>query len=504
MRVKQRLFILGLLLALLFGGTGVAIAQTTLNGELCQIAADDVINGDVFVLCGELVVEGRVEGSVLGAARSGTISGEVAGSLYLVGVQLDVSGRIGKDVHFAGLKLSVLPEAEFEHARGSVLGVNLSTDIAEGATVPGNISSLGYQLLVDGEVGGQINFWGSSLSIGGTVGGDVNATVGDSEATGAASPIETLLIPFRLDLELVDPGLAVAARAEIGGQLDYTGPTPGNIDAELSQPAIFRPTETPLVGAPIEPSAQGVQRYLRRVWREFSTLAFIGVICLFFFPRQMQYPLRDMAVRPISTLGVGLLSFIMSFPLVLIFALLSVLLMVLISLLPLEDFVIFGGLVLGLANIGLASVFYFMAIYIARVIFALAIGRFILRSILRRDDGTLRALFFSLGLGLLALAIVASIPVVGWAFNALALFLGLGAILAVLRAQIKRFVAASSSSGPPPPPARYTTQTLPRLPYFPEDARQFAPPIIDDPPQTPGTENLPQGFDWWGDDDRRE
>ena len=501
MRYRQRLFILGTILLLLFAGTGAAVAQTTLNGELCQIGVDDVIRGDVFVLCGELIIEGRVEGSVLGAARTGTISGEVAGSLYLVGVQLQVDGRIGKDVHFAGLSLMIQPEAEFEHTSGSVLSLNLSTDIASGATVPGNISSLGYQLLIDGDVGGQINFWGSALSVTGAIDGDVNATVGNSEATGAASPIETLLIPFRLELELVDPGLTVARRASIGGQLDYTGPTPGLIEVDLEQPAIYRPTETPLVGVPTEPTAQDVQRYLRRVWREFSSLAFIGVIFLFLFPRQMQYPLRDMSMRPISTLGVGLLSFIMSFPLVLIFALLSVLLMVLISLLPLEDFVIFGGVVLGLANIGLASVFYFTAIYIARVVFALAIGRFILRRILRRDDGTLRALFFSLGLGLLALAIVASIPVIGWAFNALALFLGLGAILAVLRAQMKRFMAASSS-GPAPPPARYTTQTLPRLPYFPEDARQFAPPIIDDPPQTPGTENLPQGFDWWGDDDR--
>jgi len=498
---RQRLFILGMIALLLFAGTGAAAAQTTLNGELCQVGADEVISGDVFVLCGELIVEGRVEGSVLGAARTATISGEVTGSLYLAGVELQVAGRVGKDVHFAGLSLAIQPGVDFEHSRGSVLSLNLSTDIASGATVPGNISSLGYQLLLDGDTGGQVNFWGSSLTISGDVGGDINATVGDSEATGAASPIETLLIPFRLELELMDPGLVVARRASIDGQLDYTGPTPGLIDAQLEQPAIYRPSETPLAGVPTEPTAQDIQRYLRRVWREFSSLAFIGVIFLFLFPRQMQSPLRSMSMRPISTLGVGLLSFIMSFPLVLIFALLSGLLMLLISVLPLENFVIFGGVVLGLANIGLASVFYFMAIYIARVVFALAIGRFILRRILRRDDGTLRAVFFSLGLGLLALSIVTSIPIVGWGFNALALFLGLGAILAVLRAQMKRFMAASNS-GPAPPPARYTTQTLPRLPYFPEDARRFAPPIIDDPPQTPGTENLPQGFDWWGDDDR--
>ncbi|MFW5691996.1 MAG: hypothetical protein ACOCX3_01455 [Chloroflexota bacterium] len=498
MRMRRRL-ILALVIFLLFAVTGGASARGILDGETCNVEADTVIEGNLFVLCGELRIDGHVRGSVIGGARSARINGMVDGSVYLFGGELIVTGELGKDIHFAGLVLDVTDTAAFTHHRGSILSANLSGTIAGGSTVPGHITSVGYQLIVNGDVGGEVNFWGSALTISGEVEQDVTATVGNAESGGASSQIETLLIPFPFEVELIDPGLILEGDGAVRGQLDYTGPTPGIIDGTTERTPIYRTTEEPLLtGTPVQQSARSLRRYFSAVFREFLALGFIGVLTVILVPRYMLAPVRRMQMNPVSSLGVGMLSFILSFPIVLIVALLSVVLVLLLSLLPLDNVVLFGGIVLGLANIGGASVFYFTAIYIARVVFALAVGRLIVRLTFRdRDDNGWRYLLASVGVGVFLMAMAGSIPIFGWGFNALALFMGLGAILGVLRQQMKK-IRSTPTPGPSPRPARYAPPVISRLPYTPEEARRTPPPLIDDEPPAIGMDNLPEGFNWWG------
>lgn len=488
------------ILLIVFLMTGAVSANEILDGELCTITSEEVITDDVFVLCGELIVNGHVEGNIIGAARTARINGQIDGSIYLLGGELVVNGGIGKDVHFAGLVLRVDDQTHFDHQSGSVVSVNLSNTISSGATIPGGIIDLGYQLLVGGTVVGDIDFWGSALNISGVTKGDITATVGNSQSDGASSQIETLLIPFPFDVELVDPGLIIFRDAQVEGLLEYTGPTPGLINAKLDQKPVFNPTQPSLIGTPVEQSARSLQNYLEEVLQEFANLIFIGIIFTFIAPRQMQAPLRSMRAHPLSTLGVGMLSFILSFPIFLIIALFSILIVVIISFLPLEDVVVFGGVALALANIGSASIFYFTAIYIARIIFGLALGRFLVR-LLYHDDGSWRSLYLSLAVGLVGLSLANSIPTIGWGIDALALFLGLGAILSVLRIQIKRFLDSNPVRVTAAYPTVQTVQpALPR-PFGFREPQRFARPVVKENPSPPGTENLPEGFDWWGEDD---
>lgn len=494
----RRWMTVSLMCLLLFGGVGGVSAREILDGEQCFVPENSTISGNVFVLCGELLVDGHIEGHLIGAARTATINGRVDGSIYMLGGQLDIYGEVGKDVHFGGIVLNVHASAQFSD-HGGIIAANLSTAIDPEATIPGSIINLGYQLVIDGNVNREISFWGSSLTIAGEVQGNVYATVGDSESDGVSSEIETLLIPFPFDVELIDPGLIVADTGIIRGQLNYRGPTEGRLRGTLDQPEIFVATREPItIGGTTEQTRRGLQIYFQHVLDEFITLAFIGLVSLVIAPRTMQMPLRPLQARPLSTLGVGMLSFILSFPIVLIIILFSLLIVFIMGLLPLDDLVLVGGVVLGLANIGGAGLFYFTAIYVARVIVALAVGKLLLR-LFWKDDGSMRSLFISMGIGLLLLSMLGSIPVFGWAFNALALFLGLGAILTVIRAQFRRFREAGAPL-PPPLPLHYADE-LPALPYFPEDAQRFAPPLIDDLPQPMGLDNLPAGFRWWKDDE---
>lgn len=505
-------------LYLLFSSTSIASAQGVLDGEDCRVPPEMTITGDLFVLCGQLTIEGVVEGSVIGGARDARITGEVQGSLYLFGAELEVAGDLGKDVHYAGLVLEITPQARFQHARGSVIALSLSHTVDSGGTVPGNITNVGYQLVVDGDVGGEINFWGAALNIDGQVAQDVTATVGDSQTDGSSSQIETLLIPFPIEVELVDPGLVLGEAGRIDGQLTYRAPNPARLDGATALPPVHRgDLSVQEEGTPVERSARSVGRYLQDVFREFIGLAVIGLLAVTLVPTAVQSPMRAVRAHPLSSLGVGMLSFIMSFPIVLIFALLSVLIVLLLALLPLDNLVLFTGIVLGLANIGGASIFYFTAIYIARLVVGLAIGRVIFRLLLQeRDDGSWRYLVGSMLLGLWLLAMLGTIPVVGWGFNALALFVGLGGILSVLRAQLARL--GSTDPGPPPtlPAVTREAVTVLRLPAQMDDIEGDLPD--DEPPDEPpgelhgpwplppdpddglpstGMDNLPAGFNWW-------
>ncbi|RMG79582.1 MAG: hypothetical protein D6712_19455, partial [Chloroflexi bacterium] len=197
--------------------------------------------------------------------------------------------------------------------------------------------------------------------------------------------------------------------------------------------------------------------------------------------------------RPVSSVVAGLLSFIISFPIVLIVLLISILLIAILSLLRLEGVIVAGSILLMVVDIGGTSLFYFVAIFIGRVIVCLVIGRLIVR-ILVNDQQVVRKIpYVNLGLGVLVLSLVGSLPVVGLIFNALALFLGLGAVLSVTLEQINVWRQVS-----PPTNNMPTTPTPATYPHY----HKPAPPPISQPlPPGPGMENLPEGFTWWDEDE---
>ena len=326
--------------------------------------------------------------------------------------------------------------------------------------------------------------------------GDVYARVGNPQSSGAEQ-LETLLIPFALDVNLINPGLFIRENARIAGLLEYSGIEPGIIDGVVEGETIFNRSDVSPVQISLgeeENTGRSLSRYFSQVLREFTTLGLIGVFGLLLMPRLMQAPIATLQQRPVSSLSVGMLSFLLSFPVILIVLLLSLLVIFILSLLRLDGVVVAALVILGITDIGGASLFYFVAIFIARVIVALGLGRVAVQVTLG-DNGSQRINYLSLGIGVLVLAILGSLPApLGWIVNAVALFLGLGAILSVLQTQL-RALRESPAETP-----RYAAEKQ-ELPRSPEDARQFPPPIINDKPAAPGMDNLPEGFEWWDDDE---
>jgi cytoskeletal protein CcmA (bactofilin family) len=491
MHLKRVLVIFTLALILL--GNGTSSAREIRQGDQCLIGAAETIRGNLFALCRTLIVNGKVEGNLIGAATRSEINGSISGDIYLLSGQLDLNGTVGGDLHFGGAVLRILPTAQFEGETSDLVGINLSTTLADGVTIPGSITSVGYQLILNGDVGKEINFWGSALTVNGSAGGNADATVGDPQS--GISQLQTLLIPFSWDVNLINPGLVVGKRGNIQGDLHYSGPTEGTIEGSVTGKTEFtavvtQPDLTQII-AEEEGGRRGLSIYLSQALREFITLAIVGLIGLWIFARPLQAQVKHIQNRPLPSIGVGLLSFIVAFPIVLIIIVFILFIIFVLLLLQLDGLLmtlVSGGLLGTL--VGAISVFFFVAIFVSRVIVCLWAGRMLVRLALG-DDGSPRIAYFSLIAGIAVLALLSPLPVVGWIINALALFLGLGAVMIGTQAQFRVYRDVG-----PAMPLRVATPLLPRRP---EITRPFPPPMMDDRSQSVGMENLPEGFTWWDD-----
>jgi hypothetical protein len=484
MRPARKAFCLLIVLLLIVGG---ASATEIIQQEFCTIPADRVVEGNLYVLCRELTLDGTVHGNVIGLAYVARINGTVDKNVYLGAAELDVVGSVGDDLHFAGLSLNIEPNSELPNADLFFFG--LSAALKNAAEITGQIVAVGYQLVVDGTVGEGIDFWGSSLNIGGEVAGNIEASVGDATDQNVASQLETFLLPFQLNVELFNSGLLVQEQAEIGGVLTYRAPSQGQIFAELDNPPVFVPNITNSAFLELveqQDSQRALQLYLNQVIREFTTLGLLGVVGLLVIPGFVKRPIRAVRRQPITSFGVGLLSFILSFPVALIVLILSLLIILILALLRLDGVIVAGGIILGIVNIGGTSLFYFVAIFISRMIMAVALGRVLTAGLV--PSSTVRSWYISLGVGVLILAVLSSLPQVGWVANALALFFGLGAILTVIQAEFRSIGDEPLRTAPVYYPSTQTS-TKPAPPV------NRPAPLLEERASSPGMDNLPGGFD---------
>ena len=465
-------------------------ALETLQGDTCMVEAERVIDGSLLVLCGTLMVNGTVTGNVIGGAFYADINGTVQGDVYLLAGQLDIHGTVADDVVFVGAALRLHPASTLASPTSGIISLGLSTEIKGGAVVPHAVTALNYQLIVNGTVGGDVNFWGSALVLNGTVGGSVDAVVGDP-AAGDGSQLQALLLPFRLEVTMVSPGLVVGADGRVEGALRYSGPAPGLIEGALADEPVYTPAaalpDLSQITLGEQSNLELLQKYLGHILAEFITLLAVGVVGLALAPRVMLSPAAHLRSRPLASLGVGLLAFLMSFGVLFLLALLALLLFGLGLLLRLPDLSIIAVMGLGLFVVGGSGGFYFVAIYLSRVVVCLAAGRAVIRAVVG-DDGSQRIVYLGLAVGTAALAVLVWLPLVGALANGLALGLGLGATMLLLQQRgARRAIPGVPSPG--------------LLPTHSAAARQMPPPIYEAPPAGPGMDNLPEGFRWWDDDD---
>lgn len=475
------------IMALLLGG-GVLAAEV-MQATICTVEADEVVDGNLLAVCRELHIEGRVDGDVFAIALTAHITGEVTGNLYIGARALEVSGTLGDDLHYIGGTLELKSGTVWDD--GSLVAAAVSVTLEDDTRVPGDVSAVGYQLRGSGVIDGDVMYAGESLTLSGSVGRSVYAHVGDTSQAAVPQVASTVLSLF-LALDTEPPGLRLTRDARIGRDLDYIAPAAADLSGRVQGSVSYTPvTNAPTIEELVdeESRSNALRQYFGQVVQDTLVMTIMGSLLLLVAPAVLKRPTRAVGERVVTNAVLGVGTFVLSFPVLLLSVAVSVLIVALLALLSIDAITGAAAVTFGLVNIGGGSLFYYICGYMARLAVAAALGTFILERISAKEL-TIRDWMLAVGVGASIVALATSLPAVGWMVNLIVVGIGLGAILRLLWKITRPPVITT------PGPMRVVL-TPPAVMTLPP---QLPPPLVDDTPPARGMDNLPEGFRWWDDE----
>jgi cytoskeletal protein CcmA (bactofilin family) len=422
---------LALLLAGLVAASPVGALETR-SGDEVVIGPDEVIEDDLYVTAGEVVVDGTVRGDLIAFGGSIVVDGTVEGDLIGAARSVVIGGTVEDDVRIAGQTLLLGEGAEVED---DLIAAGFSLENVPDSAVGGTLMYAGYQALLQGTVGEDVNAAANGLELGGEVGANVDAEV-DGEDGG---PPAFLFAP-QADLPTVDPGLTLTDSATVGGDLTYESSTEARIDPQAQIEGEVIGEERP---AEEEEDAYTFADAVFDHLRSFVALLLVGLILIWIAPNWVRRRAGTVLERPVASLGWGVLGLVAFLALAVAILLATLVLAVILGLLTL------GGLValivvLGLlAEVVLVLAFWIFTNYLAQIVVSFLAGLLLVEAV-RPGRGSGRVL--PLVVGLILYVILRAIPVLGALVGLAVVLLGLGALFHWIWAKLRRGRAA-------PPPA---------------------------------------------------
>ena len=421
-RVMGVLVLVGLLA---FGLVNLAQAAEFRSEENLVIAADEVIDDDLFIsgaivemngtvkgdliaTGGQVIINGNVEGSVVGSGQLVTINGRVGGSVYSLGYGLTIGpeARIGRNVYFGGFSLTT--------QKGSAIGRGLYSG--------------SYQAILNGEVVHDVEVGTAALELNGQVGGDVKAELGESDPDMEQSlPYWQNFMPG--GVSMVAPGLRIGDEAQVGGDFFYTSPAEQSLPGERIRGRVVyqEPAQRK------EPARQGrftlgLGRGVAQRIGEFIALLIVGGLLLRFWPDIVQQLGAIIQDRPLPSAGWGCLVTLIFWVAVPLAGILIFIVAMLGGLVTLGQ--LFGTILgLGGATLGLAmTAFGFVVTFVTKAVVAFLAGQLILERAAPQAGR-----FWMLAVGVLIYEILRAIPILGWLISILVTLVGLGAIYFLVR-----------------------------------------------------------------------
>jgi hypothetical protein len=253
--------ILGLLLAvilLLAVAPSVSAAQIT-HGGTVTVAANQVVNDDLYSFGNTITINGTVRGDVVAIGSTIDVNGTVTGSLNAAGGTITVAGRVNGSVRAVGST------------------INLNGSIGKDAVVAGSTINVAS----GAKIGRDLNAAAGTLNLNGYVGRNVAANV---------------------------QTLHVGSTATVGGELNY-----GSSTADIAPGATVHGPVTHTEYGAQWPSTWQV--WTTGIWpamlvfawlRGFISLAVLGLLFLLLAPRYSRRTEAALYKRPWASLGVGL------------------------------------------------------------------------------------------------------------------------------------------------------------------------------------------------------
>lgn len=390
---------------------GSASAFEARSGNEIIVAPNETVMGDLYATGGRIVIQGRVAGDVFAAGNTVSVTGTVAGDLTATGLSVSVSGRVEDDIRAAAYAVNLAGGAR---VGGDVVASGFSLDTAPSTRVDGDLVFGGRQARLAGQIAGSARTGVAGLELGGAVGGTLAAAVAaGGDITARVSPSSFGMPP----VPAVAVGLAVAEGARVGGNLNLTAP------AELSvrQGVVAGEIATRVRAAPGPPFYLTLLNYA-------VVLLVAGLLLFWLTPGSLQRGANALSGRPLASLGWGVLGAV-GVPVVL-----TILLSLVVLLVALLSSVALSGLtgligVVGITAVVVLALLFVLALWVvAPIVAGYGLGSLVVRSPERSSARPL-----ALAAGVLLVALLAAVPVVGGVIELLLVLFGFGALVVAWR-----------------------------------------------------------------------
>jgi len=419
------IFALVALLSLTFASSAQAFDGR--GGDRIVIAADEVVNDDLYVTAQEFILDGTVNGDVLAFGQTSTINGTVDGDLMAAAQTVIVNGTVTGSIRIAG---AVLVLGENASVEGDVIGAGSSLEVKQGSGIGQDLVFAGAQILLAGDVARNVKVASSAFELRSTVGGNVEAQVGEA---GQAGPPPTMFMPQSpVSVPTVKPGLTLDPSARIEGDLEYTQ------SAELAFPAGVVAGQATRNEPATDPNAvrepttgEKISKWGVDLLRTTITLLLIGLLLLWLFPFFMRTLSGKLQSAFLPSLGWGIVAYAAFFFIILVIIVGIIAGGLLFGVLTL------GGLAGTVVSLGLLSLlalivgFVLVTSFVAKIVFGQALGRWLLA---RTNPSLAEHRFWPMVIGVIITVVIIAllsfplIPgILGGLLNFLVILLGLGA-----------------------------------------------------------------------------
>ena len=353
-----------------------ALAFDARSGDTVTVASGEVVDGDLYVAGGNIIIDGAVNGDIFGVGQSLTINGSVDGGVSFVGQRMTVNGDIAHGARLAGQTISVSGNIGRDLVAAGVDVIVTST-----ARIGSDLILAGGTARIDGRINGDIRGSADTVTVADGVGGEV---------------------------ELGIDKLTITSAANIQGNLTYTSDNKANIQsgAKVGGTTIHK---LPEVKKPARFFAAGLASKTIGKVLGFLMIFVIGIIIIYAATRRITSMAGSIRTNPWQSLGWGAL-ILFATPVAAIIVIATVI-----------------GLPVGLIALAL----YGIAIYLSQIPVALLIGRLIIRQ--SRELESKGLMVGALALGLAILLILSLIPFVGWLVWLFTAMFGLGTLVTSVR-----------------------------------------------------------------------
>jgi len=350
------------------------------NGDDVTIAAEEVIDNDLYAAGETIVINGLINGDLWVAGRTVVINGAIKGSILAVAETITMTGRSDHTIRLACRNLDFSG-----HTDGDLMVMAAEMNISDTGQIMGDLLFVSGKSTVNGPVGSNMIGAGSDVLLKNHVIGNVKLRV---------------------------KRLVLSPSADIAGSLFYSSENKADIP---SGARILGSVTHKLPVVKVDYQHSQIRPFLKIIEKVMSFLMALitGFVLILIAPKRLTSISESIGKNPWPSLGWGT---------VILFAT------------PPAAITIFFTIV-GAPLALIAIALYLMVIYISQIPVGLYIGRWIIRRFFKVESKAIMA--GALALGLFIIGFLRLIPFLGFWIGLAVILLGIGSVV-VSEKQIRK------------------------------------------------------------------